>query len=247
MELIKYSLKRTFFVLPIMLLAVFISMGRLDGVCLMEAYPGGFVSILENTASIVAICFFAFMFHDRYEIEEALVCGVTTTKLVFTRFTAILIYSFAAMSFVLIRYELQSYPYPTAPGVPFYAPEHYKLYALASAFVTVLFFAGVTVLIRTIFANCYVAFGVGFALHDFISHFSKDIRLGNIAIENCFADPFMSSYILSDKVPRTEKALGLSPTEWTCNRLMFFGLALVILFVSFLLLKREKLHRGFTE
>ena len=165
----------------------------------------------------------------------------------FTRLTAILIYSFTALSFVLLRYELRIYPYTTAPGVPFYAPEHYKLYALASAFVTVLFFAGVTVLIRSLFSNCYFAFASSFALHAIMGDFSKNIRTGIIALDKCYRDPFISSYILSDKIPSTESALGLSPTEWTCNRLMFLGLALVMLFVSFLLLKREKLHRGFTE
>ena len=69
MELTKYSLKRALFVLTVMLFAIFITMGKIDAHHLMEPYPGGFISLLENSASVVAICLFAFMFHDRYEIE----------------------------------------------------------------------------------------------------------------------------------------------------------------------------------
>ena len=247
MELIKYSLKRTLFIIPVTLLAVFLVMGDIDRVYLMEPYPGGFTSILENTASIAAICYCAFMFHQRQEIEQSLVCGVSTPKLVITRLLAIFTYTLIAMCIVLARYKLLNSIIPPAPGVPYYVPENYKLYVFASAIITILFFVAITVLLRALFSNCYFAFSVGFMLHAFMNGYSENIRKGTAPITKCFADPFISSYILSDEVPRTEKSLGLCPMEWTCNRLVFLGLSLVILFVSFLLLKREKLHRGFTD
>ena len=56
-------------------------------------------------------------------------------------------------------------------------------------------------------------------------------------------DPFISSYFIGDTIPNQ---LGI-PYMWTINRLLFLVLSAVLLLATYLLLRRETLHRHIGE
>lgn len=248
MPLIKYSLKHTYFCFPIALVALAVTMGKLEHLPLMAPSLGGLVGCLENTSAVAMIAFVAFMFNSRYEIELSLVCGVKTTRLFLTRLTFSVLYTIAAMFIILGLYEYIPYPGMLAAGqVRFYAPPDYKLYVAVSMVITVLFFTAVTAFLRAVFRNCHLAFFGGIIIHSVCYDINKSIDFGFAPITKSRIDPFMSSYILGDEIPRTEVSLGLSPNAWTYNRLLFLGLTVVLFVTTYLLLRRENLHKGFTE
>ena len=80
---------------------------------------------------------------------------------------------------------------------------------------------------------------------------SKNIQKGISDIKLCIVDPFISSYMLGDIVPNAmaEQYVDLPVLQnaWTYNRLIFLGITVVLLVVTCLLLRREKLHKGFGD
>ena len=246
--LTRYSMRRTLFCLPIAAIGFAVSLGNLEHVAFLYPYPGGFMSCVETTAAIIVIAFGALLFHNRSEIELGLVCGVNTERLYFTRFAPMVMYTVAAMMLFLAYYKVLPFSGPLAGElVYFYVPERVKLYAAVSMVVTVLFFASVCAVIRAVTRNCYITFFISFIVHSAFSELNKKIRLGTAPLGQCSVDPFMSSYIISDHVPSANESLGLSPHVWTYNRLSFLALAIIFFVIAYILLKRENLHKGFTD
>ena len=73
---------------------------------------------------------------------------------------------------------------------------------------------------------------------------NKRIHSGSEDIRHCLYDPFISNYFMGDTVLTEYYRVG---PLWTYNRLLFFGLAVVMLVATFFLLRREKLHQGFND
>ncbi|MBO5981922.1 MAG: hypothetical protein J6Q24_05700 [Clostridia bacterium] len=113
-----------------------------------------------------------------------------------------------------------------------------------SAFVTVLFFASLFLFTRVATKNCYAPVGLGILAFTIFNNMNTNIHSGYEDIRKCLIDPFLSNYFLGDTVLTEYYRVG---PLWTYNRLLFFGLAVVMLVVTYLLLRREKLHQGFND
>ena len=70
------------------------------------------------------------------------------------------------------------------------------------------------------------------------------LRGGTADIRYSLLDPFLCNYFIGDTVPSEYYSIG---SLWTGNRLLFLGLALLLLTAVFYLLKREKLHQGMND
>ena len=72
---------------------------------------------------------------------------------------------------------------------------------------------------------------------------NQHIRFGMTGLNRTLIDPFISSYFIGDTVPNQ---LGI-PYMWTLNRLLFLALSVVLFTATYLLLRRETLHRHIGE
>jgi hypothetical protein len=126
---------------------------------------------------------------------------------------------------------------------PIVIPEGYRWYMLLSLAVTLLFFTALFLFFRVVTRNCYLPVGLGLFVFLFFKERSQDIQTAALGPERALFDPFISCYFLGNSVPAS---LSL-PHLWTLNRLLFLDLGLLLLVVSCLLLRREKLHEGFGE
>lgn len=211
---------------------------------LIAALPQvGFFDYADTLAVFILIMPVSFLLYDSYEIELGLVCGVRTSKLLLEKFAALLIHVLLA-SFVTVGL----YRYKEFVGVskiiPIYIPEHYKVYMLISVFVVALFFASLLCLLRVASKNAFAPIGLGILIYTIFYGFNYDIHSGTRDIRLCLFDPFLSNYVLGDKVLTEYYKVG---PLWTYNRLLFFGLAVGMLGVTYILLRREKLHQGFHD
>ena len=213
----------------------------------------GFVDYTENVVSVILLLFLSFLLHDRYEIELSMVCGVKTAKLAMFKVFPIVLYTLLATWGITLCHRYAPYDSDQYRiRIPIYVPENYKAYLMVSAFVTILFFAALFFFLRVLTRNCYVPIGIGLFAWIVFTSISLDIRGGNISPTKCFFDPFISTYFIGDTVPNamaekyTEDLSSLT-NAWTYNRLMFFGLAILLLVATWLLLRQEKLHEGFGD
>lgn len=211
---------------------------------LIAALPEkGFIDYTELFVPFLLILPISFLLYDNYEIELGLVCGVKTVKLMMTKFISILLYTLIPMSLLVVFYQYAEFipNSQTRIRIPIYIPENYKLYMLYSAFVTVLFFASLFLFIRIVTKNCYAPVGLGILVYTIFNTLNTNIHSGYEDIRKCIIDPFISNYLLGDKVLTEYYQVG---SLWTYNRLLFLGLAVLMLVGSYLLLRREKLHHG---
>ena len=212
----------------------------------------GFVHSTEMVAPVVALIFLSFLLHDRYEIELSLVCGVKTSRLVAIKALPINLYTLSSTCAIILCHRY--IPYDSDQyriRIPIHVPENYKLYLMISACVSILFFSSLFLFFRVLTRNCYIPLGLGIALWGGMSGISYGIRQGQYSPAKCWMDPFISTYFIGDTIPNAmaEKYTDLTSltNAWTYNRLMFFGLAILFLVATWLLLRREKLHEGFGD
>lgn len=197
----------------------------------------------------------SFLLYDNYEIELALINGVTTMKLMLCKFFASVIAVLLPLLVLTVVLQQKVYYYdPNDEIIPIYVPEQYKLYLLLSACVTALFFASVFLLLRVVLRNCYAPVGLAFLIQTLFQTRTTNINHLSIGFRNALFDPFVSRYLIGDKVANegfTAQATGefveAFPHLWTFNRLLFFGIAVVLIAVSCVLLRREKLHESFGD
>lgn len=209
----------------------------------------GFVDCTESSVPAVLLILFSFLLYDGYEIELGLVCGVRTTRLAMIKAIPAFLYTVITTWVIILchRYE------PFDPGqyrirIPMYVPENYKVYLLLSAFVTLLFFAALFFFIRVLTRNCFLPVGVGLFVWLALYSISMDVRAGEVNVVKILLDPFISTYFIGNTIPNEMAAkyndlTGLA-NAWTYNRLLFLGLAIVLLVATWLLLRREKLHES---
>ena len=214
---------------------------------LIAALPDkGFIDYTELFVPFLLILPISFLLYDNFEIELGLVCGEKTAKLMLYKFFSILIYTLIPMGILVVFYKYEEY-FPdsqTKIRIPIHIPENYKLYMAISAFVTVLFFASLFLFTRVATKNCYAPVGLGILAFTIFNNMNTNIHSGYEDIRKCLIDPFLSNYFLGDTVLTEYYRVG---PLWTYNRLLFFGLAVVMLVVTYLLLRREKLHQGFND
>ena len=117
--------------------------------------------------------------------------------------------------------------------------------------VTLLFFFALICFVRVLSRNCYVPILIGLFVHLTAENTCKSIQAGGTAVKNCIFDPFISVYFMGDDIPNLiveqHPQLGVKHNAWTYNRLIFFGISVVLLVATYIMLRREKLHRGFGD
>ncbi|MBO5110834.1 MAG: hypothetical protein J6D21_08985 [Clostridia bacterium] len=211
----------------------------------------GLAEVTEMVAPAVLLLALSFLLYNRYEIELALVCGVKTARLAFVKTIPILTYTFVAAGCMILCHRSQPYSGGGKIHIPIYVPENYKLLMIVSICVSLLFFAALFLFLRVLMRNCYIPMALGFGFWGGMSGISYGIRQGQYSPTKCWMDPFISTYFIGDTIPNAmaEQYTDLTSltNAWTYNRLMFFGLAVVLLVATWLLLRREKLHEGFGD
>lgn len=250
--MIKRSLFRSVFLIPIALaLLIFSTYVWQPQPLIVPPQESGFMDNVEIVFPILLVIFCSFILPDSYEIELGLTCGYKTSKLAFVKFIPILLYSLISVFIILLFYRYIPYEGQFRPHIPIYVPDNFKMYVAVSFFVTVLFFASLFFFVRILTRNCYIPIIVCVFLEFSLSMFHNDIKEGIRDIRYCLVDPFISTYILSDEIPNAYAEryaeLSLMHNAWTYNRILFFVLSLLLLGVTYLLLRREKLHKGFGE
>lgn len=214
---------------------------------LIAALPEkGFIDYTELFVPFLLILPISFLLYDNFEIELALTCGVKTVKLMLYKFFSVLIYTLIPMGLLVALYKYTEFlpNNQTKIRIPIVIPEDYKVYMAVSAFITILFFASLFLLVRVATKNCYAPVGLGILVYTIFNTLNTNIHSGYEDIRKCLFDPFLSNYFLGDEVPVNGYKVG---PLWTYNRILFLGLALVMLVVTYILLRREKLHQGFND
>lgn len=241
------SLKKTLYFLLLSLFLLTVASSIWKPQVLIAALPDrGFFDNTELLIPFLLLLPISFLLYDNYEIELSLVCGVKTVKLLFAKFFSVLAYGIGAMFAVVVLYRYAEY-IPTQDAkikIPIVIPENYRLYMFISVFVTVLFFASLFLFFRVVTKNCYAPVGLGLLIYTICNNFNYNIHNGFADIRKCIFDPFLSNYFLGDKVLTEYYKVG---PLWTYNRLLFFGLAVGMLAITYVLLRREKLHQGFND
>lgn len=206
---------------------------------LIVALPNtGFVDFTEKIMPFLFLLPISFLLYNNFEIELGLVNGTKTTRLMLFNFTGILFYAIVCMISVIAFYQYIPSDNSVAK-IPIYIPEQYKLYMCISAFVVVLFWASIFLFIRVISRNCYVPIGLGLFVYTIFYNLNYQIHNGLKDIRLSLFDPFLSNYVLGDKVLTEYYRVG---PLWTYNRVLFLGLAVLMLGITYVLLRRERLH-----
>lgn len=221
------------------------------------ATPGNpcFLSAGEMTLPLIMMLPVSFLLYDNYEIELALINGVKTMRLMLGKFfAAFFAVSLPLLGLTAVVQNAVYYHDKNEEIIPIHVPENFRLYLLLSACVTTLFFASVFLFFRIALRNCYAPVGLALLIHTLFRSRSTDINSLSIGFRNALFDPFLSRYLIGDRlanegftVPLTGEVVDPFPHLWTYNRLLFFGIAVVLIAVSCLLLRRENLHESFGD
>ena len=210
--------------------------------------PPHLTSIIDSTEAVMPLVLLipiAFLCHDPYELELSMTCGMRTPKLIFSKFLPILTYTEIIMAALALCYRYIPYD-PEIHGAslfPIHVPDRFRLYMMISTLVTTLFFASLFLFLRVITHSTFLPIGLGLFAIIFFEANNDHIRRGMTGLGRTLMDPFISSYFLGDTVPNQ---LGI-PYMWTLNRLLFLVMSAVLLLVTYVLLRRETLHRHIGE
>lgn len=214
-----------------------------------------FFSTSELIAPFIVLLPISFLLYDNYEIELALINGVTTMKLMLYKFFASVIATLLPLLAVTAVLRKGYYWYREEEvTIPIEVPDQYRVYLLISAFVTVLFFASLFLFLRVVLRNCYAPVGLGILVYSLFLTRNSSVHYLSVPFKSALFDPFITRYLIGDKVanegftvPSTGQIIDAVPHLWTCNRLLFLGIAVILIIVSCLLLRRETLHESFGD
>ena len=219
--------------------------------------PGGnsFFSSTELIVPFIVLLPVSFLLYNNFEIELALVNGVTTMKLMLCKFFSTVVATVLPLFAVILPIrEKYYYAKPEEITIPLHVPENFKLYLVLSAFVTVLFFASLFLLLRVVLRNCYAPVGLAILVFSYFQNRNLNINYLSLPFKSALFDPFITKYLIGDKVANegftvtaTGEVIDAIPHLWTYNRLLFLGISAVLIAVSCVLLRREKLHESFGD
>lgn len=245
----KYILKKQLFIIPIFVGVLIFSCRVWNPSHLIVPLPSiGFIDVTELIVPYLISIPISFLLYNNYEIELALACGISTARITFTKFVTIVLYTLLPYYAMAILYQYLPFVADSRTRIvfPILIPENYKIYMMISVTVTVLFFSSLFLFLRVIMRNCYTPIIIGLAAHLYFCSLNESIHKGMIDVRKALYDPFLSNYFLGDEVPNMYKLDGMH-NLWTYNRLLFTGIAVVLLILTYLLLRREKLHESFGE
>ncbi len=245
------SLRRSYPLLILMVILIaYFTKDVLTGPLIVPPRHIGYMDRTELRIPVLMLPIFAFLLPNKFEIELALTCGTSTVKLFFTKAFTFLIYAIIPSIAFVALYKYVPYKGTDRPRIGIYIPDNYKLYMVVSILVTVFFFFALFCFLRVLLRNCYTPILVGLAIHAIAEDTCKNIQFGE-NVKRCITDPYISVYMLGDTVPNNIASqypeLGVVANAWTYNRLIFAALGIVLLVCTYLLLRRERLHRGFGE
>jgi len=244
-------MRRSYPILIVMtLLLLYFTHYVLTGPLIVPPKQIGYMDRTELVIAVFMLPVFSFLLPNKFEIELALTCGTSTVKLFFTKAFAFLIYTVIPALTFIVMYEYVPYKGSERPKIGIFIPDNFKFYMAVSVVVTVFFFFALFCFLRVLLRNCYAPILVGLAIYSLAYNTCKNIQNG-VDIERCLTDPFISVYIMGDTVPNNIAAqypeLGVAANAWTYNRLIFVALGIVLLSVTYFMLRRERLHQGFGD
>lgn len=241
------AIKKNLYFFAIAMVLLIVSTRIWEPMPLIVPLPNsGFVDFSEILIPFLLVLPVSFLLYDTFEIELGLVCGVKTSRMMSCKFWAVFLSTIVPSALIIAMYQYTEYIRINQEKIriPIHIPENFKLYLLISSFVTTLFFASFLLFMRVLTRNCYAPVGLGILVYSIASSFNFNIHSGYLDIRQCLFDPFLSNYLLGDKVLTEYYQVG---PLWTYNRLLFFGLTVIMLVVTYILLRREKLHQGFSD
>lgn len=246
------SMRRSWpLMIVVILFFVYFTHHFLEGPLIVPSNDLGFIDRTELRVAVIMIPIFAFLLPNKFEIELSLTCGMSTTKLFFSKALSALLYTAIPTFVFVLLYRYIQYEGKTQSRFPLYVPENYRIYMVISMAVTLLFFFSLICFVRVLSRNCYAPVIVGLFVHYTAEINCKNIQSGRRAVKECIIDPFISVYFIGDDVPNAivenHPQLELINNAWTYNRLIFFGISVVLLIATYFMLRREKLHRGFGD
>ena len=215
-----------------------------------------FISATEYIFPILLVPVCSFILSEKTEIELALVSGTRTSKLFFSKLIPMIAFTIlpTAIFTLLNNSKVYSKLIPellTIKEIPEHVPENFKLLIIISISVTVIFYFAVYSLIRVITRSCYIPLLVCFGVSVGISNFSAVIRANILSLKWSIADPLINTYFIGNTVPNAYASkfeeLSNLTNAWTYNRLLYLCVSGVIFFITYLILRREKLHQGIGE
>ncbi len=246
------SLRRSYpLLIAVTLLLVYFTYYYLEGPLIVPPKELGFIDRTELRIAVIMIPIFAFLLPNKFEIELALSCGMSTSKLFWSKAITSFIYTALPTYVFVFLYRYVPYEGKSPWVYAIHVPENYRVLMVISMAVTLLFFFSVICFARVLFRNCYVPILVGLFVHLTSETNCKSIQSGDVAVKKCLFDPFISVYFMGDDIPNLiaeqHPELGVIHNAWTYNRLIFFGISVVLLVATYIMLRREKLHRGFGD
>ncbi len=251
--MLKKSFIRSLYVIPVLVAVILFStfLWNPDYLITPPEYMG-FEDHIERAIPIAIIAFYSLFLPNKFEIELGLVNGYGTLRLALTKVIPVFIYSMLASFAAVVVYRFKPFDILGAKSlIPIYVPEKYRLFTFFSVFVTLLFFSSVYFFIRVLLRNCYLPVIADLLIYSFFSPISSSIKRGVTDIRVSIIDPFITTYFVGNTIPNgiAEKYqdLAILKNAWTVNRLIFLFLSLVLLAATIMLLRREKLHRGFGD
>jgi len=216
-----------------------------------------FIEITESFFPILLVPLCAFILYDKTEIELSLVHGTRTAKLFFSKLVPMMVYTalpiiaflaiFPGGSTVKINYDLVL----KDSSIQEYIPANFKLCIALSVLVTLTFFFALFSFIRVITRNCYITMLTGFGVGIGISGIRGVVCSWKVPFTYCMFDPMIDTYFIGNELPLAyaEKYPDLAGMTniWTYNRLLFVGVSLLLFFITYLVLRHEKLHCSISE
>lgn len=241
------SFRKTLWAFPATVLLLYAASHLWAKVPLITAPPEmGFCDLFEPLLPLILLPSVAFLLYDRHEIEMSLTCGTSTLRLFCTKAAPFFTYTLTSALLVLALANYESYGWQETQHciIPLYIPSSYRILLLCSSVVTVLFFFALYSFFRVATKNCYASLALGLMIYYAFYNLNVSLRGGTADIRYSLLDPFLCNYFIGDTVPSDYYGIG---NLWTSNRLLFLGLAIVMLVITNFLLKRERLHRGFND
>ena len=202
-----------------------------------------FTRIVEAAAAAFAVVPISLILYEPTEIELGLACGIRTARFAYTRFIPCLLYTLIPAVVISALYNyVPRISDPDYIGIiPIYVPGNYRLLLALSTAVTVLFFASLTLFLRVVLRNCFVALSAGLITVIATHSLSTSVSGGVFPLTVSYVDPLITSYFVGNGIGKLFPQIGLQ-SVWTINRVIFFAISVVLLAVTYLLLRRERLH-----
>ena len=212
----------------------------------------GFESQIEKSIPVLLVAFYSFILPNKFEIELCLINGYGTLKLTVIKAVPVFVYTVLTTFTAVAVYRYTPYTSTEFKSLfPIFVPEKFRVYTFISVFLIILFFSSFFFFFRVLTRNCYIPVIADLIVISALSVISDGIQKGQTDVRMSLVDPFITTYFVGNTIPNEiagkYRDLAILKNAWTINRLIFLILSLAFLAATVLLLRREKLHKGFGE